>query len=93
MKIKKLQKRYCNSCNLHTSQEVKKVSKGKSSSLSWICRQKKRRGKTGNVGKFKKKIVKSNKVGKRPMILSKCNECTKKFTISLTRSRKWTIQN
>ena len=57
MKIKKVQNRYCSVCLKHTSQTIKKVSKGKPSSLSWIVRQKERRGKTGNIGKFKKKVI------------------------------------
>lgn len=93
MKIKKNQKRYCISCCLHTLQEIKKVSKGKPSSLAWISRQKKRRGKTGNIGKFKKKVIKSNKIGKRPMVTSQCSFCNRKQVVTYNRSRKWVIEN
>ena len=92
MKIKKNQKRFCQLCLEHTLQEIKKVSKSKPSKLSWISRQKKRRGSTGNLGKFKKKIIKSNKVSKRPFVLSNCLICQRKQPVSYKRSKKWTIQ-
>jgi large subunit ribosomal protein L44e len=92
MKIKKLQKRYCEKCLSHTVNKIEKVSKNAPSSLSWIARQKKRRGKKGNLGKFKKKVIKSKKVGKRPFITSSCTICLRKKCIPTKRSRKWTIE-
>lgn len=92
MKIKKNQKRYCSLCLKHTVQEIKKVSKNKPSKLSWISRQKERRGKTGNIGKFKKKIIKSNKTSKRPFVLSFCTACERKKPVSYKRAKKWIIQ-
>jgi len=92
MKIKKNQKRYCSICLVHTDHEIKKVSKGKPSKLSWIARQKKRRGNTGNIGKFKKSLIKSNKVSKRPFVLSICSTCDRKRPVSYKRAKKWSIE-
>ena len=45
---------YCPHCRSHEIQEVEKVKKGRTSHLHWIDRQKARRGKVGNMGKFSK---------------------------------------
>jgi len=43
---------YCPHCRNHQMHEVEKVKKGKTTGLHWIDRQKARRGKVGNMGKF-----------------------------------------
>jgi large subunit ribosomal protein L44e len=45
---------YCPHCRNHQLHEVEKVKKGKTTGLHWIDRQKARRGKVGNMGKFSK---------------------------------------
>ena len=45
---------YCPFCRSHQVHEVEKVKKGKTTGLHWIDRQKARRGKVGNMGKFSK---------------------------------------
>jgi ribosomal protein L44E len=45
---------YCPHCRNHQMHEVEKVKKGKTTGLHWIDRQKARRGKVGNMGKFSK---------------------------------------
>ncbi|HDD36131.1 MAG TPA: 50S ribosomal protein L44e [Archaeoglobus veneficus] len=69
-------KTYCKYCNKHTLHEVEKVSKGKPSALNWINRQKKRRGKVGNLGKFSK-VPGGDKPTKRVNIRYRCTECKK----------------
>jgi large subunit ribosomal protein L44e len=55
---------------------VEKVSRGKASSLNWINRQKRRRGKVGNLGKFSK-VPGGDKPTKRVNIRYRCEECKK----------------
>ena len=43
---------YCPFCRKHEVHEVERVKKGKNRGLHWIDRQKARRGKVGNMGKF-----------------------------------------
>ncbi|MEM4701900.1 MAG: 50S ribosomal protein L44e, partial [Archaeoglobaceae archaeon] len=52
MKYPKKVMTFCKYCRKHTLHEVEKVGKGKPSPLKWINRQKRRRGKVGNLGKF-----------------------------------------
>ena len=47
-------KTYCPFCRNHQTHEVEKVKKSKTTGLHWIDRQKGRRGKVGNMGKFSK---------------------------------------
>jgi len=76
MKYPKKIRTYCKYCNKHTIHDVEKVSKGKPSSLRWINRQKSRRGKVGNLGKFSK-VPGGDKPTKRVNIRYRCTECKK----------------
>ncbi len=76
MKYPKKVKTFCRYCGKHTLHEVERVSKGRASSLNWINRQKKRRGKVGNLGKFSK-VPGGDKPTKRVNIRFRCTECKK----------------
>ena len=56
--------------------EVEKVKKGKTTGLHWIDRQKARRGKIGNMGKFSK-VPGGDKPVKRLNLRYRCNTCKK----------------
>ncbi len=74
MKYPKRVRTFCPFCGKHTIHEVEKVGRGKQSVLKWINRQKKRRGKVGNLGKFSK-VPGGDKPTKRVNIRFRCTEC------------------
>lgn len=76
MKHPKQVRTHCKYCNKHTVHKVERVKKGKASSMNWIDRQKARRGKVGNLGKFSK-VPGGDKPTKRVNIRYKCTECNK----------------
>ena len=67
---------YCPHCRTHTLHEVEKVKKGKTTGLHWIDRQKARRGRVGNMGKFSK-VPGGDKPTKRVNIRYRCLKCKK----------------
>jgi len=82
----------CYKCNKHTVCNVKEVKKGKSTNLSWINRQKIRRGNTGNLGKYSKPPMKKIKKAKRPNLVLECTVCLLKRSYSRKRCIKFNIK-
>jgi large subunit ribosomal protein L44e len=90
MKYPKKVRTFCKYCGKHTVHEVEKVSKGKASSLNWIVRQKKRRGKVGNLGKFSK-VPGGDKPTKRVNIRYRCTDCGKAETRPTWRAKRFEL--
>jgi len=67
---------YCPFCRKHEMHEVERVKKGKSRGLHWIDRQKARRGKVGNMGKFSK-VPGGDKPTKKINVRYRCLKCKK----------------
>ncbi|MBN1167275.1 MAG: 50S ribosomal protein L44e [Methanospirillaceae archaeon] len=67
---------YCPYCRKHELHEVEKVKKGKTTGLHWINRQKSRRGKIGNMGKFSK-VPGGDKPTKKINVRYRCTACKK----------------
>jgi len=76
MKMPAKFKTYCPYCRKHEVHEVEKVKKGKDMHLHWIDRQKSRRGKVGNMGKFSK-VPGGDKPTKRINVRYRCKTCGK----------------
>jgi large subunit ribosomal protein L44e len=79
MKMPKRINTYCSFCGKHTIHEVRKVKKGRLSSLTRIVRQKKRRSGIGNAGKFSK-VPGGDKPTKRINVIYRCTECKRAHT-------------
>ena len=67
---------YCPYCRKHTEHEVEKVKKGRTTGLHWIDRQKARRSKIGNRGKFGK-VPGGDEPTKKINVRYRCKECGK----------------
>jgi large subunit ribosomal protein L44e len=67
---------YCPFCRKHEVHEVERVKKGRSRGLHWIDRQKARRGKVGNMGKFSK-VPGGDKPTKKINVRYRCTKCKK----------------
>lgn len=83
----KTTRKNCVRCNTYTIHELSIEKKNKQSPFLWILRQKKRRGKRGNKGKFSKVPSRSNKT-KRPNILLECTVCNRKSHKKTRRAKK-----
>ncbi|MET1124866.1 MAG: 50S ribosomal protein L44e [Archaeoglobaceae archaeon] len=90
MKYPKRIKTFCKYCGRHTEHEVEKVGKGKPGALNWISRQKKRRGKVGNLGKFSK-VPGGDKPTKRVNIRFRCTVCKKAHTRKTWRVKRFEL--
>ncbi|WAI00777.1 50S ribosomal protein L44e [Methanogenium organophilum] len=76
MKMPTKFKTYCPYCRKHETHEVERVKRGKDMHLHWIDRQKDRRGKVGNRGKFSK-VPGGDKPTKRINVRYRCTVCGK----------------
>ena len=90
MKYPKKIRTYCPFCKKHTIHEVEKVGRGRQSSLRWINRQKKRRGKVGNLGKFSK-VPGGDKPTKRVNIRYRCTACKKAHCRPTWRAKRFEL--
>jgi len=90
MKMPAKFKAYCPFCRSHETHEVEKVKKGRTSGLHWIDRQKARRGKVGNMGKYSK-VPGGDKPTKKVNIRYRCTKCGKAHLRAGWRSGKFEI--
>jgi len=90
MKYPKKVMTFCKYCKKHTLHEVEKVGKGRPSQLKWINRQKRRRGKVGNLGKFSK-VPGGDKPTKRVNIRFRCIVCKKAHTRKTWRVKRFEL--
>ncbi|MCS7121871.1 MAG: 50S ribosomal protein L44e [Archaeoglobaceae archaeon] len=90
MKYPKRIKTFCKYCRKHTEHEVEKVGRGRQSPLKWINRQKKRRGKVGNLGKFSK-VPGGDKPTKRVNIRFRCTVCKKAHSRRTWRAKRFEL--
>ena len=67
---------YCPFCRTHTEHEIEKVKKGKTTGLHWIDREKARRSRVGNMGKFSK-VPGGDKPTKKINVRYRCRTCKK----------------
>ncbi len=81
---------YCPFCRSHQEHEVEKVKKGKTTGLHWIDRQKARRGKIGNMGKFSK-VPGGDKPTKRVNIRYRCLKCKKAHQRACFKAQKFDL--
>lgn len=81
-------KTYCPFCRKHEVHEVEKVKKGKNRYMNWIDRQKARRGKVGNMGKFSK-VPGGDKPTKRIWLRYRCSVCKKAHQRPCFRAKKF----
>jgi len=79
---------YCPFCRNHQVHEVEKVKKSKTTGLHWIDRQKARRGKVGNMGKFSK-VPGGDKPTKRIWLRYRCTVCKKAHQRPCFRAKKF----
>ncbi len=88
MKLPKIMKTYCPYCRKHTEHEVSLAKKGKERSMK-EGRRKYERVKKGYKGSPRTPKKDVYKIGKRTVVILKCNGCNKKHQkIYRARSRK-----
>ncbi len=90
MKMPKKLKTHCPYCKKHTMHEVEKVKKGRTSTLTWIARQKERTKGIGNLGKFSK-VPGGDKPTKRVFLCYRCTECKKAHQRPCFRASKFEL--